>query len=119
MKFSRLLRESQLFWPSSINISDGELKGSDGGYFPTLSKEWNLAEERQQKINEWHDIMSWPIFCGFHKLACEKLKRNDIPLMYFNEIDFDYVESKLLESLNATYPSWSKYMRIQYRNNKN
>jgi hypothetical protein len=118
MKFRRLLHESKLFWPSEIVISDGKLHDNGGGYFPTLSGVWERAEETQQNLNDWHNLMCWAIFCGYHKLACERLKGDDLTPLQFQNIDFQYVERKLLESLMGSDPSWPKQMRSQYRNDK-
>jgi hypothetical protein len=118
MKFRRLVKESNLFWPSEIIISDGKLHDSGGGYFPALSEVCRKAEDTQQGSNDWHNLMCWAIFCGFHRLACKKFKVNDLSFIKYCDIDFQYVEQKLIESLMGTYPSWPKYMRSQYENGK-
>ena len=116
MKFSRLFKESRLFWPSEIIISDGELRKGGGGFFPTLNRVWDEVEEVQSKINEWHNIMSWAMFCGFHKAACQRLQDGDLSPVKYSEIDRRYIESKMSENLKVVYPSYPKYMRSQYVN---
>lgn len=117
MKFSRLYKESKLFWPTEIPIDDGELLKGDGGYFPTLSKILRKTEESQNKINNWHQLMSWAIFCGFHKKAVTHLKNGNLSPVKFSELDQSYVESKVSESLRTVYPSWPRHMKAQYVNN--
>ena len=117
MKFSRLFKESTLFWPAEIAISDGQLRSDGGGYFPTLNAVWAKVEEAQSQINDWHDLMSWAMFCGFHKAACEHLKNGDLTPVKIAEVSRTYVESIICESLMSVYPSWPKQMRSQYRNN--
>lgn len=116
MKFSRLFKESQLFWPAEIPIDDGYFQGDDGGFFPTLSAVWDKSEKLQSQINEWHGLMSWAIFCGLHKAACEHLKNGDLSPVRLVEIDRVYVESKISEAFKSVYPSWSKQMKTQYVN---
>jgi hypothetical protein len=118
MKFHRLIRESKLFWPSEILISDGSAKNENEGFFPTLNKVWNNAEFKQERINSWHEIMSWAIFCSFHKLACQKVILNDLSPIKFNDIDMSFVEIKFIESLysqNSGKLNWPKQIRRQYK----
>jgi len=114
MKFSRLIKESRLFWPQEISIVDGELLGENSGNFPTLSSTWDRVEQLQDKVNEWHEIMSYVIFCGFHKQAVDKLTNGDSSAVKFNEINFHYVNLRLQEHLSQVYPSWPRAMRNQY-----
>ncbi|WP_226645332.1 hypothetical protein [Microbulbifer variabilis] len=114
MKFSRLIKESRLFWPREISISDGELIGEGRGTFPTLLSTWDRVEKLQDRVNEWHEIMSYAIFCGFHKQAIEKLTSGAMPVVTFDEIDFKYVGLKVIEHLSQVYPSWPKSMRHQF-----
>lgn len=114
MKFSRLFKESKLFWPAEIRIDDGKLRSEGGGSFPSLSKVWDEAEFAQSSINEWHSLMSWVIFCGFHKEACNKLAGGDTSPVKLAELEKQYMASKYSESLKIVYPSWPKQMRSQY-----
>ena len=120
MKFHRLIKESKLFWPTEIIISDGCIDSDNSGYFPTLNVIWNFAEKNQDKINPWHEIMSWAIYCGFHKLACERINDKN-PTIYFHDLDFKYVELKFTESLymqnrkNKSPLNYPKQIRRQYR----
>lgn len=116
MKFSRLYNESKLFWPSEIPIEDGELREGNGGYFPSLSLTWQKAESAQHKINDWHEIMSWVIFCGFYKAACEHLKSGNLSPVKISELDQPYMATRVIESLSIPYGSWPKYMRGQFKN---
>ncbi len=115
MKFSRLLKESRLFWPSEIDISDGVLQAEGRASFPNLFEIWSKTEESQAQINEWHALMSWAVFCGFHRAASEHLSREDLSPVKFFEIDRKYVALKVYESLKAVYPSYPKQMRSQYK----
>ena len=114
MKFSRLLKEGRLFWPSEVRIDDGELRDGGGGYFPTLSKIWDDVEATQSKINEWHNLMSWIVFCGFHKAACERRSSGAASPVKFSELDRRYMASGFAENLHVTYPSLPRHMRSQY-----
>jgi len=116
MKFSRLFKEGILFWPCEIDISDGELIGDEGGYFPLFNKASDEADKRAESINDWHEVMSWAISCGLHKLACEKLKKNDKSPIIISEIDRIYVQSKFSESLFGEHSDWPKQIRRQYVN---
>lgn len=115
MKFSRLLKESRLYWPSQVSIEDGELKDNGGGFFPTLSKTWDRSELLQNEVNEWHSLMSWVIFCGFHRAACESLRSGSTNPVRYSDLNRQYMQGRLQESLQATYPSWPKHMRSQFR----
>ncbi len=115
MKFSRLIKESRLFWPDEIAISDGVGKKA----FPNLCEVWSASEEHQNEINDWHNIMSWAIFCGFDERARDKIKSDDLSPVKFSEIDLMYVESVFNHNLNVVYPSWPKQMRSQYVNDIN
>jgi hypothetical protein len=115
VKFSRLLKESRLFWPSEVDISDGVIQEGGKASFGNLSEVWNKAEESQSRINEWHTLMSWAVFCGFHRAAQERLSNGDLSPLKFSDIDRHYVALKVSESLKMVYPSYPKQMRSQYR----
>jgi len=110
MKFSRILKETRLIWASKINITDGTLS-EEGGYFPQLSAEWDLAEERVSSLNEFNELMVWAIFCGLHKLAIETLKSGGNEISIKN-IDLPYVEHKFAESLK----NYERALRNSYVN---
>ena len=114
MKFSRLLKESKLFWPSTIRIEDGELRAEGGGFFPTLSKVWGEVEVVQSSINEWHGLMSWVVFSGFHSIACSRLAAGNTTQVMFYELEQSYMAAKFNQNLKVVYPSWPKQMRCQY-----
>ncbi|MBN58915.1 MAG: hypothetical protein CMI04_14625 [Oceanospirillaceae bacterium] len=116
MKLSRLIRESRLFWPSQVVISDGGLGEQGRGYFPTLCGVWDKAEIGQSKINEWHNLMSYVIFCAFHKAAYEKLSSGNKDPVRFDELDRFYMEKRILDHFRSVYPSWPKYMRNNFVN---
>ena len=121
MKFSRIFKETKLIWASKINVADGKLS-KEGGYFPQLSFEWDLAEKRASSLNEFNELMVWAIFCGLHKLAIETLKSggNEISI---KKIDRRYVEYKFFESLknseralrNSYVNDLKSYKRINTR----
>ena len=90
MKFSRVFKETKLLWPRKIEISDGELRSDNGGFFPQLSKVWDQAEERAESWSDWHQLMVWCIFCGLHKLSRESLERNETSVS-IQDIDKGYV----------------------------
>lgn len=110
MKFSRILKETRLIWASKINITDGTLS-EEGGYFPQLSAEWDLAEKRVSSLNEFNELMVWAIFCGLHKLAIETLKSGGNEISIRN-IDHRYVEHKFAESLK----NYERALRNSYVN---
>ena len=114
MKFSRLFKESSLFWPAEIRIDDGESKKGGGAYFQTLSKVWDEVELVQSDINEWHSLMSWIVFCGFHKAACERLSSGNVFPVKFSELDRQYMAERYSENLRVVYPSFPSHMRSQY-----
>jgi hypothetical protein len=119
MKLSRLIRESRLFWPSQVIISDGELGEQGRGYFPTLCGAWDKAELVQSELNDWHDwhdLMSYVIFCAFHKAACEKLSSGNKDPVKFDELDRLYMEKRILDHFRSVYPSWPKHMRNNFIN---
>ncbi|CAM4419945.1 hypothetical protein [Pseudoalteromonas ostreae] len=110
MKFSRIFKETKLIWASKINIADGTLSET-GDYFPQLSSEWDLAQERVTSLNEFNDLMVWAIFCGLHKLAIETLKAGGTEI-YIKNINRGYVEFKFSESLK----NYEKRLRNSYIN---
>ena len=116
MKFSRIYRETKLFWPSSVLINDGELRSSGGGYFPSLSKAWDKAEESAEKWSEWHQLMVWAIFGGFHSLAIREFEKGSLRIMK-KDIDCRYIEEKFAENLfTDTQPGYPRQMRRAYKN---
>lgn len=115
MKFSRIYRETKLLWPSSVFIEDGELREGGGGYFPTLNEIWTDVECASENWSEWHQLMVWCIFCGYHKLACEGLV-NLVNEVTFNNIDRRYVESRFTESLFSPDTEYRRQMKRAYVN---
>jgi hypothetical protein len=117
MKFSRLKRESALFWPKEIDISDGEFVGENGARFPTMIAIKDRVEEHQGTINEWHSIMSWSVFVGYHTAAKEKLKNGDLSKVRFSDIDWSVVERHFSGTLFGPN-NWPRVMRSQYVNDQ-
>lgn len=115
MKFSRIFKETKLIWPREIFIGDGELRSDGGGYFPTLSRVWDEAEVRSEKWSDWHQLMVWCIFGGFHRLARETLE-NGGNTVYFTDIDKRYVEAKFRENLFSNGAGYGRQMRRAYTN---
>ncbi|MCG9024857.1 hypothetical protein LH462_01545 [Laribacter hongkongensis] len=111
MKFSKAYRESLRFWPTVIDISDGQLQEGDKGYFPLLSKCWDIAESHADTWSEWHKLMVWAIFCGLHKTAINSF-RLGAKKINKHKIDKSYVEYKFSESLfyiqQSSYPRQMK-----------
>lgn len=97
MKFSKIFAEAQRCWPYQIDISDGELREGGGGYFPTLSKIWDVAELNSKHLSEFHQTMIWAIFCGFHRNAVSDLHTGGKVVCKKN-LDLNYVEHKFSES---------------------
>jgi len=121
MKFSVLFEEGLSRWPTEIDISSGKPNG--GGFlFPELSSEWNIIENGYAREGEWQGLITWGIFSGLHKLAQESYlnKKETISKL---EIDKEYVEAKLSESLFADNGeenlNYSKEMKKQYQNDFN
>lgn len=115
MKFSRIFKETRLLWPREIEISDGELRSDNGGYFPQLSKVWDQAEERAELWSDWHQLMVWCIFCGLHKLACESLEKKEVSIS-IQHIDKRYVQSKFKENLFSNGSGYGQQMKRAYVN---
>jgi len=115
MKFSRIFRETARFWPSSIDISDGELREGGGGYFPKLSKHCANAEDYAAHWSDWHQVMVWAIFCGLHRKAVHSFKAGEKTIRR-DEIDKAYVEFKFSESIFSNEPSYPRQFRKSYVN---
>jgi len=114
MKFSRIFRQATLFWPAQIDISDGELRDGSGGYFPQLSRIWNSAESHTDGWSEWHKLMTWAIFCAFHKAAVANFRANK-SIVTKKELEMSYIVARFEESLFAPNPSYPSWMRKSYR----
>ena len=116
MKFTRIFKETMLFWPSTIDISDGELLNDNSASFPTLSQVWDKAELSAGRWSEWHQLMVWAIFCGLRKLAMEELSKGSVAIKK-NKIDVKYVEKKFSENLfTNAQPCYPRQMRRAYKN---
>jgi|SRR5690606_26359044 len=115
MKFSRVFKETKLLWPKEIFVGDGELRDGGGGYFPTLSKKWDEAEARAEKWSEWHQLMVWSIFGGYHRLACEALAKG-AETVHFDQISKRYVEKKFRDNLFSNSAGYGRQMRRAYVN---
>ncbi len=118
MKFSRLIRESKLFWPKEIDISDGEIIKKGSARFPTLSEVRERAAENQCLINEWHGLFNWCVFVGYHSAARHKIERGEADIVRLSEIDWDLVESHLLETLNSTENWWPRRFKRQFQRSR-
>lgn len=116
MKLTRLIKQSRLFWPREISILDGRLLGEGRGVFATLDATYERVELRQSRVNEWHEIMSYAIYCGFHKRAMEKMASGSASIVRFDDIDFEYVALKVNAHLSQVYPSWPRWMKRQFVN---
>lgn len=115
MKFTKIFAEALRCWPHEIDISDGELREGGGGYFPTLSKVWDIAEKDALHLSDFRQIMIWAIFCGLHKKAVVDFESGD-QLISKADIDLVYVERKFSESaLNGG--RYYKQVRNLYVNN--
>ncbi|NGN99366.1 hypothetical protein G5S52_17440 [Grimontia sp. S25] len=115
MKFSRIYKETRLIWKRSIDISDGELFEDDSGMFPSLSSAWNEAEEQTQNWSEWHQLMVWCVFCGYHKLARVAFENGKTSIS-FDDIDKNYVQSRYKENLFSNDAGYGRQMRRAYIN---
>src|SRR5690625_703014 len=114
MKFSRLKRESKLFWPGEVDISDGKL-GSEGTVqFPTLAATQERAEKQQCAINEWHSLFNWCVYVGYHAAAKSKLESDHFQSVYYSEIDWKLVEAHLIGTLSQPSSYWPKHMKRQF-----
>lgn len=97
MKFTKIFSEALRCWPHEIDILDGELRGGSGGYFPTLSRVWDVAERDSKHLSEFHQTMVWAIFCGLHKMAVSDLRSGGRVIRKVH-LDLVYVEHKFYES---------------------
>ena len=110
MKFSRLMRESKLFWPATIRVDDGVEAGSDGARFPQLIIAQEKAEAAQDKINEWHSLINWSINVGFHTIAKRALK-NGSTIVHYKDIDQKVVVNHLKGTISSEYNSWPRSIK--------
>jgi hypothetical protein len=114
MKFWQLYQETMQLWPSSIDISNGELQ-KDGGIFPNLSKIWTEVEDQTATSTEWSQLMVWAIYCGWHKAALISFRagQREVDRRQLDEV---YVEYKFSECFYADdLPCWAD-MRANYEN---
>src|SRR5262249_10229800 len=114
MKFTKIYAEALRCWPREIDISDGELRKGGGGYFPTLSRIWDTAEENSKHLSEFHQTMVWAIFCGLHKTAVSDFKAGNC-VIHKEHIDLVCVEHKFSESALNGGPYY-KQVRLLYVN---
>lgn len=101
MKFEKIYRESILFWPNTIDISDGKfIEETNGFYLKNLSSAWNKAEELAS--NEWQDLMVWTLFKMIHTKAEENFKKG-VLYVDIQSLDLEELKSKYLEDLQEEY----------------
>ena len=116
MKFSRIFKETMLFWPSKINISDGKILESNKASFPALNNAWESAEVHAEIWSEWHQLMVWAIYGGLHRLAKEELGKGE-SIISKKDIDIRYVEKKFSDNLFTNIePGYPRQMRRAYIN---
>ena len=116
MKFSRVYKESKLFWPSTVFVGDGELREGGGGFFPTLSEVWRNAELSGEKWSEWHQLMVWAIFGGYHDLAIQALKEGKTHI-HKKDLNAKSIEKTFSENLfTPTAPCYPRQMKRAYKN---
>jgi hypothetical protein len=116
MKFSAIFDRAKTFWPEVIDISDGKLTGGDGAHFGQLSSICRDVEVKASLVDSWQEIMSWAIFCGFHKLASARLRSGDKRSVKLSEIDIGYVQERFAQSLYREDSDWPSTMKEQYVN---
>jgi len=116
MKFSRIFKETKLFWPSTIEISDGEQRDDGSAIFPCLVHAWEKAEISAEKWSELHQLMVWAIYGGLHRLAKNEYA-NGASKIEKSNIDVKYVENKFSENLfTKIEPMYPKQYRNIYKN---
>jgi len=80
------------------------------------------VQEESDKNGEWQGLIAWAISCGLHELAKNNFL-NEKEKISKLDIDKEYVEAKLSESLFADNGSvelnYSKEMKEQYQNDLN
>jgi len=68
MKFNDLYQKTIKYYPTDIDISDGEfIEETNGFRFDNLSNAWDLAEPYAE--NEWEELLIWIIFRALHRKA--------------------------------------------------
>lgn len=62
----KLAEDALKLFPSTIDISDGELRGDNGFYSASLSNAWDEAEKKNGVSGNDMDFMIWSVFKLLH-----------------------------------------------------
>ena len=113
MKFTRAYREALRFFPSEIDVSDGQWTELGGAYFLNLSKIWDHAERMADNWSLWHQLLVWAIFGAFHDQAKEALSNYE-DTIYKADINKRVVEEVFSENLLSNELKYPRQMRREY-----
>ena len=103
-----------MYYPSEIDISDGENVIEGSGNFKALSKSWNDAELKTENESDFIKLMVWGIFCAYHKKAIDKFL-NGIKKVSLSELNTEYLKFKFEESLLDPEFEYYAQLRIEYK----
>ena len=105
MRTTEIFIRALKYWPSEIDISDGEVISETNGFLSeNLSFAWNEAEKKAEK-NEWDDLSVWIIFGLLHNRAKIDFKKGTNKV-YLSQVNIDDFKVNLYEALqNEGYES--------------
>lgn len=83
--------------------------------FLSLSRAWDLAECLVESWSEWHKLMVWCIFNGYHRLARNSFEKEKNSIV-FEDIDKKYVERCFSEHLSDSDAGYGRQMKRAYKN---
>lgn len=86
----------------------------EGGYFPQLSRCWDIAEELASTWSNWHQLAVWATFCALHSRARANLLNGERELRK-SQIDLDYLVERISDSVLADYSGYPRQMRKEAR----
>jgi len=115
MKLSRLKKESRLFWPDKVDISDGIMNKNGSIRFPNLASIQDKTEIEQSSLNIWHDLINWSIYVGYVNAAKIKYLAGEELVVYYKEIDWELVASHAISTLSSSDNMWPGYLKKRFR----
>ena len=114
LTFKEIYNLTTKYYPSEIDISDGEMVEQGSGSFNRLSKYWDNAELKTENESDFIKLMVWGIFCACHKKAIENFM-NGKKTVSLTELDMEYLKYKFEESfLDKEYDYYAD-LRAEYQ----